>query len=191
MVDASDGIQGPANWKQVTNTMAAIVKQLDVSSNTTQVGVVVYGFRAFSAFTLKSFPTQDQVVQSINNLVLVGGPANMSSGLDEALRNQFTALNGDRPNVPNAVVLLAASPSIADPRPPATAAQKAGVKIFSVAMTPTANMAEITDISSSPKTPNVNYFNSTSFATLNTVVTPLKTQLCLPIVASEYMKNTL
>lgn len=187
MVDASDAIQGPANWKMVKDMMVSLVKQIDISPNTSRVGVSVYGFRGFSAFPLSRYSTQADVIQAINNLFLAGGPANMSAGIEDMLRNQFTAANGDRAGVPNAAVVLAAAPSIADPRPIAKAAQNAGVKIFSVAMTPTANMAEVTDISSSPKTPNKNYFNSTGFAALNTVVAPLKNELCSPIVVSEYI----
>ena len=184
VVDGNAALQfNPTNWKAMTDLIANTVQQLTIGPNATNVGVVIYAQNALNPIFLNSAPTKAQLIQQIQNLRPIGGTfVNISAGLDALQTAQFQQFRGDRPNAPNVAVLLATTNSRLDPRPIATAAKKAGITIYTAGVTNTASIPELTAISSAPQQINQTVFTNAAFTTATSLVNPLKTQLCKPVI---------
>ena len=170
----------------MTDLVANVTQQLSIGPNATRVGVVVYGQQAMNPIYLNSAADKATLLQQIRNLQPVGGFSNISSGLEALTTAQFTQIRGDRANAPNVALLLTTTGSLVDPRQVAAAAKQAGITLYTAGVTATANVAELTAISSAPQQLNQTYWTNMAFTTANSLVNPLKTQLCKPIVQRTY-----
>lgn len=158
---------------------------MNIGPDAVQVGVVTFGFTGTSNYYLYNTTTRLNVMNQIASLPTLASQnsfASISNALQEVINNQFVAIRGDRPLVPNVVVLVTSLPANLDTNveyQTANTLKARGVQVYTVGMN-TANPTEIRNISSSPYLQNFNYFQLTSDVQLPTIVDSLYTVLCPP-----------
>ncbi|XP_076459446.1 LOW QUALITY PROTEIN: uncharacterized protein LOC143292771 [Babylonia areolata] len=123
---------------QVKSFMTNAVQQADVDSGNVRVGAAVYRRRAFPLFHLKDHRSRDSLQAAIDsglNLKLRSASAAASTGLQLLSSTMFTPDHGDRPGVPNVVIVLTDASSDVGAARTARAAQRlrdSGATVFAV-----------------------------------------------------------
>jgi collagen type VI alpha len=163
--------------------MASIVRILDVSPSGTRVGVVMYSKRAENKFYLKTYQYKNEVINAILRLEreYMGSTTNTSGGLRTMNYEQFTAFNGDRPNIKNIAIVITDGESNEDEYrtiSDAVAARADGITIFSIGVTDAVNAREVQEISSMPQRRDDNYWLSADFNVLERISTTVARQSC-------------
>jgi hypothetical protein len=167
---------------------ARVVSRMNIDTGSVQVGLVTYGFGATDRFFLNTSLTRAGVVSAIRALtttVSLTSDAFLTNGLSQAYTSQFTAVRGDRPNVPNVVVVLSVANSDSDQNTifnQANIMKSNGITIYSFGIN-TASSFQMQSISSSPQAPNVNYFTANPDTTLGGYVNNFYNILC-PLVCA-------
>jgi Mg-chelatase subunit ChlD len=109
-MDSSGSIafDSPLNWGRMKEFLKSVTGQLYTkvaSESDLHVGVVVYSTDATVAFGLSVGVNKASVYSQIDNLQYTGGSTNIAGGIELARTSVFNN-PGDRPNVPNVLVLI-------------------------------------------------------------------------------------
>lgn len=173
---------GTDNWVRMLDYLASLVRSLAVERDGVRVGLVRYSNTARSIFYLNSYFDKQELIRVLYRTQFTGGATNTSGALRETRLRQFTELRGDRPGVPNAVLLVTDGVSTHDTArtiPEARRLHDQGVKVFVVGITSSVDQVEIKEISSQPQQLDQNYFYSTQFTNLqNGILDGVLRQLC-------------
>jgi len=105
ILDRSGSIS-PENWKLVLDFVKSIFNVLHVSPTAANVGMVVFSTNAENKFYLNTHATNTDLIKAIKALPKDRGITNTAEALQFTRDDQFTALNGDRPDAKNMVVLI-------------------------------------------------------------------------------------
>lgn len=76
--------------------------------------ILLLGDTARLDFYLSYFSDTTSLVNAIRNLAYLGGSANMTDGLRMARTLIFNAANGDRPDVPNVIIVVTNSHPVSE-----------------------------------------------------------------------------
>jgi hypothetical protein len=175
-------------WSNMIDFAARVVSRMNIDSGSVQVGLVTYGFGATDRFFLNTSLTRAGVVSAIYALtttVSLTSDAFLTNGLTQAYTSQFTAFRGDRPNVPNVVVVLSVANSDSNANTifnQANIMKSAGITIYGFGIN-TASAFQMQSISSSPQLLNLNYFYANPDTTLGGYVNNFYNILC-PLVCA-------
>uniref|UniRef100_A0AC35TXK6 VWFA domain-containing protein n=1 Tax=Rhabditophanes sp. KR3021 TaxID=114890 RepID=A0AC35TXK6_9BILA len=107
VVDESGSI-GSNNFQLALNNLATMVDTsmtigpLDQDSH---IGFVEFNDQAYLVFNLQQYLSNADVVSAIQGVGYTGGGTNIADGLDMAINQVFGGL-GDRPDAPNAILLV-------------------------------------------------------------------------------------
>ena len=175
-IDSSYLLGGTSYWQQVINFIINIIDGLTIGPRDTQVGLVVIGWPATSAFYLNTYSDKPTLTSAIRALQYAAQWTHLAFGLQEMTSNQFTSSHGDRPNYPNvAIVILAtvADQGQSDISAKAEAVWNTGAKIYAIGVTKKIDETELASISSRPHLKNENYFTAESFAAISNLTMPL------------------
>ena len=170
------------NWALLLNFAADLVDTLEVSQSQTRVGVVKYSTQAYNIFYLKDFDNKAEIRRALTSTSYIGGHTNTSGGIRLMYSEQFSSVNGDRPDVPNMAIVLTDGKSTKDANktiPDAIEARKRGIMMFSVGITNAVNDNELKGISSDPQQEGVTYWKNPDFQTLNRIIEQIRTQICV------------
>ena len=105
MVDGSGSI-GSTNFDLVKWFLSQLVSRLDIDSNATRVGLVVYASHVEFTFNLNTYSTVWSVQAAIASLRYPRGSTNTAAALAYVRTHMLTAEAGDRGNVPNIVAVI-------------------------------------------------------------------------------------
>ena len=182
---------GIDNWKLMLDFVKNIVKKLQLGSNQSRVGLVIYSDNARSVFLLRDSNDLQYLNDVIDNLEFQyeGGSRNTASGLREMHNNQFLENNGDRPEVHNVAILLTDGVSIIDAAntiPEAASAKGDDIEIYVIGISSGVDESELRDISSTPNLLGKNYWMSVDINALDEVVDGLLIESCS---AKEWRSN--
>ena len=90
-----------------TKFMHDILYDADIDSGNVRVGVVNYNREAKIVFPLDRYLTANAVWRAVMTLPLEqNADANLADGLDQVLEQVFSPSGGDRPDAPNAVIVV-------------------------------------------------------------------------------------
>ena len=174
VVDSSGSIEeaegGLNNWELVKSFISNVVDFLDVGENNVRIGLVNFSNLVLSVFKLNTSYLKSDIKDLVADLGFIGGTTDTAGALREMMEVQFTEANGDRPNVPNVVVLITDGGHSAEFDPPIPEAEKAhaeGIQIITVGITNQINETELREISSPPQLLGSNYFISDDFMSLD------------------------
>ena len=115
LVDSSRSICGSdatcSNWRSLLNFVNSIVNQLNIGSDNTRVGFVRYSSVGSTAnsFYLNSHSSRSAVTSAVSGVSYVTGGSVVGSvinALQVARTQQFVSNRGDRPGVPNIIIVL-------------------------------------------------------------------------------------
>ncbi len=107
LIDSSGSVE-KENYHYSINFIKDIVKQMNIGSNAIRVSVAVFNGHGIVELPLRRTTTMEDVFFTLDNLnsKYRGGKTNTANGL-AIIRNEiFNSRGGDRPNVPNYVVVI-------------------------------------------------------------------------------------
>lgn len=184
VLDSSGSIRaaGENNWNLILQFVASVVERLNIGSNNVRVGLVRYANLAYNIFYLNQYTDRQSLRQAILNVRYRDGNTNTSGGIRTMQRDQFNAVNGDRPLVENVGVVITdgkATYDVARTIPDAQNARRLRTRMISVGVTNAIDENELRLISSPPQTKGINYFTSTDFSNLQQLVQALVRSTCI------------
>uniref|UniRef100_A0A8C3RY74 von Willebrand factor A domain containing 2 n=1 Tax=Chelydra serpentina TaxID=8475 RepID=A0A8C3RY74_CHESE len=130
-LDASAGV-GRENFLQLRSFISSSSLQFSINRDVTQIGLVVYGSRARTAFALDAHVTSAALSQAISQAPFLGGSASTGRALLHIHDDVMTVPKGARPGVSKAVVLITAGSGTEDAVVPAQQLRSNGVSVFVV-----------------------------------------------------------
>ena len=105
VVDKSSSI-GSSKFAKVKSFLSKLVGRLDIDSGNTRVGLVAYSTVVESSFNLADHSSVASIQSAIMSLTDSTGSTNTAAALAYVRTTMLTSAAGDRPNVPNVVVVL-------------------------------------------------------------------------------------
>jgi len=105
MVDGSDNIRD-TEWTLVISFLNQLVVRLDIDSGSTRVGAVTFSSAVGSFFNLDQYTTVAGVQSGISGLVHQKDGTDTAEALDYVRTNMLISSAGDRPDVPNVVIVM-------------------------------------------------------------------------------------
>jgi len=106
VVDESGSVTSD-NFNLVKTFLSKLVESLDIDSGNTRVGLVTYSdVVSREGFNLNDHSSVTSVKSAIMNLDYSGGTTNTAAALAHVRTTMLTSPKGDRPNVPNVIVVL-------------------------------------------------------------------------------------
>ena len=188
MIDGSGSIRdaNPAdgsfdNWQLLLEFLANVARRLSISQAGTHVGAVVFSDRGTLLFGLDEFSNGNDLANAFLGITYPGANTNTSGGLWVARSQLFNARRGDRPNVPNLLIVITDGKSTFDADrtiPTAEDLRRDGVEMVSIGVTNSIDEDELRGLSSSPQVRGQNYFTSVDFQQLETIIEGLLVQAC-------------
>jgi collagen type VI alpha len=179
VIDSSGSIR-ENRYDMVLDYVRSIVNSLEVSTDRTRIGVVIYGDNANVIFHLNTYPDKQDVLQAIDSITYIRGRTNTAEALRVARTQMFTQANGDRFDVPNYAVVITDGESNVNPEdtiPEAIQCRIDGIHVMAVTVIPqTTPSLEIKGIASDPD--DVNIFNVQNFQDLPTIHMPVVGAMC-------------
>uniref|UniRef100_A0A8C8RMP4 von Willebrand factor A domain-containing protein 2 n=1 Tax=Pelusios castaneus TaxID=367368 RepID=A0A8C8RMP4_9SAUR len=130
-VDASAGV-GRENFQWLRNFVSSSSLQFNINRDVTQIGLVVYGGRARTAFALDAHVTGSALRQAIGHVPFLGGSASMGRALLHVHDDVVTVQKGARPGVSKVVAVLTEGSGAEDAIVPAQQLRSNGVSVFVV-----------------------------------------------------------
>ncbi|XP_034096098.1 matrilin-4 isoform X4 [Gymnodraco acuticeps] len=148
LIDSSRSVR-PHEFETMRKFMIDILSTLDIGLNATRVGVVQYSSQVRTEFSLKAHAKLDTMVKGINEIIPLAQGTMTGLAIKFVMDTAFVAEEGDRPKVPNVVVI------VTDGRPQdrvaevAIEAREKGIEIFAVGVA-RADMASLRAMASPP-----------------------------------------
>ncbi|XP_060897587.1 matrilin-4 isoform X1 [Labrus mixtus] len=148
LIDSSRSVR-PHEFETMRKFMIDILATLDIGLNATRVGVVQYSSQVRSEFSLKTHATLDSMVKGINQIIPLAQGTMTGLAIKYVMNAAFIAEEGDRPKVPNVVVI------VTDGRPQdrvaevAAEAREKGIEIYAVGVA-RADMTSLRAMASPP-----------------------------------------
>ncbi|KAK9529768.1 hypothetical protein VZT92_013858 [Zoarces viviparus] len=148
LIDSSRSVR-PHEFETMRKFMIDILSTLDIGLNATRVGVVQYSSQVRSEFSLKTHAKLEAMVKGINEIIPLAQGTMTGLAIRYVMNAAFIAEEGDRPKVPNVVVI------VTDGRPQdrvaevAADARERGIEIYAVGVA-RADMASLRAMASPP-----------------------------------------
>jgi len=95
-----------SNFGLMKSFLSRLVSRLDIDSGNTRVGLVTYYTEVGTGFNLSEHLLLSSVQSAISTLSYGGGGTDTAIALRHVRTTMLTSAAGDRPNVPNVVVVL-------------------------------------------------------------------------------------
>ncbi|KAK7502428.1 hypothetical protein BaRGS_00006381, partial [Batillaria attramentaria] len=124
----------------------------DIDSGNARVGVLIFSNEGYIAFHLNTYRQKQAIYDAIDAIPYPYGNRNTADGLSTLTAEMFTRQNGDRPDVPNIVVVLTGGVSNINSRrtiPEAEQARADGIHIYAIGISLT-DTTELDGIASKP-----------------------------------------
>jgi len=96
----------PSDFELMKSFLTRLITRLDIDSGNTRVGLVTYYDDIGSGFNLSDHTSLLSIQAAISSLIYGGGGTMTSIALRYVRTTMLTSAAGDRPNVPNVVVVL-------------------------------------------------------------------------------------
>ncbi|KAL3856129.1 hypothetical protein ACJMK2_015322 [Sinanodonta woodiana] len=140
-------------FKQQLEFVKHLVSAFDVGQGKTRIGAINFSDRHMTEFHLNSFDSKEDILNAVSNVqYTAGGTTNTFDALRLLRTEAFSAVNGDRSDIPNIAILLTdgESSNMASTVKEAKLTREAGVTIFGIGIGDKINKEELEQIASSP-----------------------------------------
>ncbi|XP_013404385.1 ZP domain-containing protein-like [Lingula anatina] len=187
ILDGSGSVNAPDFAKQL-HFIKSLVRKFDVGPNAVKVGVLQYSTYAVQEFNLNTHSTEAAILAAVDRIRQKSGGTNTALALSTARTSSFTAAKGDRPNVPNLVIVMTDGRS----NNMAATAREANklrniASVFAIGVGSNAYTAELEAMATDPDSKFV--FTVTDFSALSNIETELATDACAQATAAPPGKN--
>ncbi|XP_043911869.1 von Willebrand factor A domain-containing protein 2 [Protopterus annectens] len=129
VLDASKGVSRD-NFIKVRDFVKRMSFQFDINRDLTQIAVVTYGGRPQTAFALDTHDSGVLILQGLEAIQHIGGPASTGSALLHVYDDVMTVQRGARPGVNKAVVLVTDGAGVEDASVPAQKIRNNGILLY-------------------------------------------------------------
>ena len=131
---ADDSLIGVDNWAAMLQFVADVVAGFIIGRENTRVGLITFDNIARNHFYLQTYERKEDLVATILSTPYVGKSSNTAAGIRLSISDQFISSRGDRPGIPNMVVVVTDGQSNdpTDTHQASLEAKKAGIKLFSI-----------------------------------------------------------
>ncbi|CAG5136835.1 unnamed protein product, partial [Candidula unifasciata] len=102
----SSGSVGEYNFGLVKNFTQETIKDLSVDSGLYRIGVITFSDSSRVQFQLNTYTTRQEIFDAIQKIPYVYGRTHTAEALRRVRTEMFTVRNGDRPDVPNLLVVV-------------------------------------------------------------------------------------
>ncbi|KAK3083543.1 hypothetical protein FSP39_025167 [Pinctada imbricata] len=131
----SSGSVGRKHFRNIKQFVYSIVDQLTIGPDDTRVAVATYSSKARMGFNLDQYYSKQKIQNAISAMEYRYGNTNTAGGLKMVRRNILSSQRGDRPNVPNILVVVTDGVSNVNPEntiPQAGFIKDSGTHIFAI-----------------------------------------------------------
>ncbi|ELU01857.1 hypothetical protein CAPTEDRAFT_191278 [Capitella teleta] len=159
LVDGSGSLE--AYFTEVKTFVKNVTDLFTIGENDTRVSVVLFGNSAEVQFYLNDHYTKEDVHNAIDNIQHREENTNICAALNVLRKDVLTLEKGDRPSVPNMVIVFSDGVSTLKKDktiPEAVKAQDEGNSLFVVGVTSAIDLDEIVGMTSPPKQQDFNYW---------------------------------
>lgn len=182
MVFAIDGTTS-VDWIVMLNFVADMTKKFIIDSNYTRVGVTVFTDSVRNPIYLGSYTNGDILSRAISAIPkpVESSITDIRSVIETAMKTQFVNSSGDRPTVPDVLVVITDGASNVDKTiltASASNAWRSGIRIIAVGVGNAVKSEEIIGISSPPQMPNHDYWLLPTLITLEDLIPSLTNSTC-------------
>ncbi|PIO37915.1 hypothetical protein AB205_0090430, partial [Aquarana catesbeiana] len=177
LLDTSSSV-GKEDFEKVRQWVSNLVDTFEIEPDKTRVGVVRYSGKPYTEFDLGRFQTREDVKEAARNIKYYGGNTNTGDALRYITTYSFSEEAGGRPReraIKKVAILLTDGRSQDLVLEPATAAHKAGIRIFAVGVGE-ALKEELVEIASEPKSAHV--FHVSDYNAIDKIRGILRRRLC-------------
>ncbi|MEE6458195.1 hypothetical protein FKM82_000208, partial [Ascaphus truei] len=190
-----DGSNSVYPWESVIEFLQKLLKNMNIHSNQTQVGIVQYGENVSHEFNLTTYDSTANVLSASKNIKQRGGSQTMTAlGIDTARKEAFTEERGARKGVKKVMVVVTDGESHDNFRLNNIIAEcdADDIQRFSIAILGSYNrgnlstdtfVEEIRSIASEPK--EKHFFNVSDELALSTIVESLEERIFAIEATSE------
>ena len=190
MIDSSGSIRdnnppggSPDNYQLQLEFLVDLVRAFTIGPDATRVGALIFSERVILEFTLAQYDNKEAIAQAILTSPYLGSTTNTPEALRLTRTQCFNVANGDRPNIPNLVIVVTDGvPYPETRRTPALnearALRDTGAVVISIGITNAIDEDFLKGMSSAPQLEGQNYFTATDFGVLNEIQKTVVTGTC-------------
>lgn len=173
-LDVSGSI-GQRNFDIILDFLQNLISDLDIDSGLVRVGLVTFGTYSNIEFLLKDHQLNEDVQYAISRIFYRRGTTNTARALEDVRTVMTLEENGDRPNVPTAILILTdgRSDQPQDTLHQAKLLNLQGVSVLSVGI---GQVHELLGMASEPR--HLNTFYLDRFYDLHSLKTQLQEAVC-------------
>lgn len=158
VLDSSLSIQddgGNSNWLTMLHFLSVVSSRFRIAPDGVRVGILTYSSRVAEqdALQLHNGSSAQLVSKHLSRVNFLAGNTNTSGAFRYAMDQMFSSRHGDRPRVTNVVVLITDGFSNVEKDQTFTESARlrhAGVRIFTVGVSPYVSKQELEEIASDP-----------------------------------------
>ena len=157
---------------------------MNIGPDAVQVGLITMSSEGINRLYLINSTNQETLIRNVLAVPFVADLSNLASAIRMAQNRQFLSQFGDRSYAPNIILVISAvTPNleVSNTIIAAANAQSAGITVFSIGVE-NYDFITVTQISSSPRLQNFNYFLLPLSSQLPTIVLPVLNVVC-PLVS--------
>lgn len=175
LLDASGSV-GSANFFQQINLVKTFVENSNIGPSNVQVSVVTFSTIVQEVFNLSRYQSKEALLSSMNTIKYSTGSTHTSEAILYAVQHSFTHAAGDRPLVPNFLVVVTDGRSTfpSNTTGAANLAHQAGIITFAIGIGSSVSRQELQDIATSPQ----HVFQVPDFNVLSKLHSELTTKIC-------------
>lgn len=169
----------PDNYLLLKNFLRDLVDQIDVGVSRTRVAVIRFSDIVHVVFRLGEYRDTNDVKEKILTMPFRGLDTNTSGAIRTALSMVYSGSPGDRPDIPDVIVLVTDGESTIEQNKTvheAMRAKKMGIKMYVVGVTEEINVDELKEMASDPV--DEHFFDLTAVKYLSSITYRLINNLC-------------
>ncbi|XP_060600216.1 uncharacterized protein LOC132753729 isoform X4 [Ruditapes philippinarum] len=177
----SSGSIGQTNYNKMLKFVRDVSSKFDVGPDKVRIGTEIYSDRTYIQFNLNKYQDGASLDKAIANIPYKRGTTNTGQALKDAYTKMLTVGNGDRPNVPNVVIVVTDGQSTNRPSTLAEAKnlQATGAQVFTVGVGSGVDKSELNAVATDPD--NTHVLTVTDFSKLQQITASLNNKACAAI----------
>lgn len=190
LLDASGSV-GTTNFQKQKDFVSKFVQAFNIGHGPqdVQIGAVTWSSAVHNQFNMNKYGTKTALQSAINGITYDSGNTQTHLALQYVMNNSFKPAAGDRPNVPNILIVMTDGQSTT-PSQTLTETQKLhhipNLKVFAIGIGSGVDRTELGHIASDSK----HVFVVNSFDALTTIQTELKKKACKGNMSLDAIKPT-
>ena len=172
----SSASEGSSNFHDQLSFVQSFVREFDIGPSNVQVSVVTFSTSVVENFNLKRYHSKSDLLRAIGSVHYLAGNTHTDEAIQFVSQHSFTTLAGDRPKVPNVLVVMTDgnSRSASGTKHAADSAHRAGIKCFAIGIGSRVSTTELENIASD----HHHVFRVSSFSVLSRIQSDLAAKTC-------------